>query len=424
MIRSVLRPRILIVDDDPRIGRGLKELIEREFDCTVCFPQTVEALQKTVLNEAFDSVLVDTKLNRWSLPISVFGEYINDGIDFARAYCRVQPECLIVIFGPSLLPFKEIVDTRIAKLSSCKIKTLDRPLPSRLSELQAVLKVLKPGIEETAIIHQANPIFLPFEVHQGLPEEEKFLRDRLLYKQACQRMEKLVNINLQEYGDSSWTVLCGGNFQKGYYGELLNGHSASSLDVNIMKRYPRKGELKELARAEKTNAFVFWNTRGPSILSKQFSDERLEKIPETLADEFGMAVADSCAEAYHQDADNHVIQWCKNLSPLGRLDVVKAIFKSLNGGRKTSLKVLSQRCKRARLSRIVDVYNARVEKIIEDKNTAIIELTNLAGDDSFAAPFDLGKLKGKGIKERDQSFEYSVWISELEHSFGQIELTE
>ena len=74
--------------------------------------------------------------------------------------------------------------------------------------------------------------------------------------------------------------------------------------------------------------------------------------------------------------------------------------------------------------RVVDVSRARVEKLDKKENTAHIELTNVDNDENFTAPFDLKKLKYKGVKEVDQCFEYTVYLDQLEHSFGQIELTE
>jgi hypothetical protein len=73
---------------------------------------------------------------------------------------------------------------------------------------------------------------------------------------------------------------------------------------------------------------------------------------------------------------------------------------------------------------VVDVYDATVERLIPEENTAVVELHNLTGDEDFSAPFDLSKLIRKGIKDADQCFEYTVAVDERGNPFGQIELTE
>jgi hypothetical protein len=100
------------------------------------------------------------------------------------------------------------------------------------------------------------------------------------------------------------------------------------------------------------------------------------------------------------------------------------VFVSLNGDRERSVRRFTEHCKKAGLIRIVDVYEARVDDIDEAENAATIELINLDGNDNFPATFDLARLKSKGIKEIDQKFEYTVCLNELDHPFGQIELTE
>jgi len=423
-----LGPRVLIIDDDPSVGRALKKLIEREFKYRVCFPTTVERLQDTVFYEAFDTVVIDAKLDRWKLPITIFGEDIYDGIDLARVYCEFQEKCLIVLFGPKNLPNLARVQDRINGLKGCKIRTIDRPLPSNQKDINTILKVLEPRIEETEIIHEESPVFQPTKAFEALLPEERSLRRRLLYRQTSDSWGKWLNRNLQKNGDSSWTVLCGGNVQKKYYGPLLSRRQ-NSPDVKIRTRYPLDTELSKLAATEMTLPFVIWNTRDVSILGKQF-DRRSEIPPtpvddfgRTLLDDFGMRVAAPCALAYNQDDSKTVIEWCQSLSPFGQLDVVRAVFKSLKGDLDQSTK-LAARCKEADLVQVVDVYAARVEKLMPQENKAIIELRNSTGEEDFSAPFDLTKLARKGVKETDQCFEYTVALDERENSFGRIELTE
>lgn len=425
MTKSAVKPRVLIINDDLNVGKALKDVVERA-KCRVCLPPVLPSMQEAVLNEAFDSVLVDANLNNWKPPFRVFGKQVSDGIDFARVYCEFQPKCLIVIFGQQSLPYQPQVLRRIENLSACNVKTLKSPLPSGQQELQRAIEVLKPNLEEkleeTAIIHQANPIFQPLDVYEGLPRPEKSLRQRLLYRRACNWIGKWANFNLHEAGDSSWTVNCGGNFQKKFYGEPLNGR-APSPKLKFRERYPLRKELMGLAHAEKTSPFFFWNTRETDILAKQFDDERLQKIPEALQDDFGIAVASGCAKAYNE-GEKATLGWCQRLSPLGQLDAVKTIFKSLNGDRERSVRIFSQRCRKARLNRVVDIYKARLEKIVEKENTAIVELTNLTGDDNFATRFDFAKLRSKGVKEASQCFEFAVYADVFDNSFGDIELTE
>jgi hypothetical protein len=427
MGESIVKPRILIVDDDIRVGAALKDLVERSFDCTVCFPRSIKAMQDTVLNEAFDSVLVDANLSNWTLPVRIFGKEIRDGIDFASAYCKFQQNSLIVIFGPTHLPFPAQVQYRIEKLSTCNVRTIQSPLPSDRQEIRRAIDILKPElrpqIEETQIIHKANPIFQPLGVYEGMPSEEKSLRQHLLYKSACNWLGKWVNFNLREAGDSSWTVVCGGNFQKDYYGELLNGRRCRP-DVKVRNRYPPRSELQMLAEAERAEPFLFWNTRDTKTVAKQFVEDRLEKIPRAYQDTFGIAVSPSCAKAYQEGLEDDAIDWCRRLSPFGQLRATKTIFRSLNGNRSRSVKDFARHCMKAYLNRVIEIYSARVEKVLESENTAVVELINLTADDNFSAPFDLAKLRSHGVKEVGQKFEYTVFADVRDRGFGEIELTE
>lgn len=426
MTKPTSKPRILIVDDDPHVGDLLKKRVTDQFGFQVCIPHSHSTLQNTLVNEAFDTAVVDSNLSNWNMPIRVFGTEVWDGIDFAQVYCEFHPQSLIVLFGPSQVAHQESVQRRIESLSRCNVKTIERPLPLQESEIQSALEVLKPEIREIEILHEANPIFQASEPYEGLPAGERLLRSRLLYRQASQQSEKWVNYNLKEYGDSSWTVLCGGNLQKDYHGEPLNGSHPSDVDVNIRNRYPGQQELKKLEQTENTSSFVLWNTGGSSILIKQF-ETQFGKIPASLIDDFGMAVAESCAEAYKEGEAKRVIDWCRKWPPTrpqGQLDVLRSIFTNLDGDRPRSIKQFSQHCKKEGVHRVVDVYRARVEQVTEKENTAHIELTNVDKDENFTAPFDLKELKRKGIKELDQCFEYTVYLDQLGNSFGRIELTE
>src|SRR5581483_3995079 len=91
-------------------------------------------------------------------------------------------------------------------------------------------------------------------------------------------------------------------------------------------------------------------------------------------------------------------------------------FKGLNGDREKSVRDFANRCKKAYLNQIVDVYEASVEEIVEEENTALIELTSWSRDENFIAPFDLRILKENGVEEKDQRFEYTVYVDALDHS--------
>jgi hypothetical protein len=425
-----LQPRVLIIDDVAEGGRALKKLIERVHKYKVCFPATVDSLQETVLYEAFDTVVIDADLSRWTRfrPITIFGEEIRNGIDLARVYCEFQGNTLIVLFGPNTLPAKQ--QRALARLSGCNIRTIDRPLPSNQDDIKAILDVLKPAIEETESIHEENPIFQRAELFDGMPSEEKSLRRRLQYRQTLEDRGEWLNCGLKRNADSSWTVLCGGDVQKNFYGPPLDKHRRPSPEVKIRTRYPQSTELSKLAATKKTLPFVIWNTRDTSILAKQF--DRRSEIPftlvddfgKTLVDDFGMRVAEPCAQAYNEEDSKNVIEWCQTLSSFGQLDVLRSVFKSFNGDRERSTAVLAEQCKKADLIHVVDVYNARVEKLLPQENKAVIELHNLTGDEDFSAPFDLSKLTRKGIKEANQCFEYTVAVDQRSNPFGQIELAE
>src|SRR5438477_7148642 len=103
MSKAALKPRILIVDDNERLGRLLKPFVEKLFNCQVCFPPNISKLQDATLNEAFDSILVDANLSDWKRPFLIFGERVSNGIDFARVYSKFHEKSLIVILGPENL---------------------------------------------------------------------------------------------------------------------------------------------------------------------------------------------------------------------------------------------------------------------------------------------------------------------------------
>lgn len=424
MSNPMTKPRILIVEDNDRVGRALKGAIEQSFNCKVCFPIGVEAIRGALLFETFDSVLIDAYLVNLVPPIRLFDKLVSDGIEFARFYRELHEKCVIAIFGPDHLPRQPEVKRRLSRLAALNIKVIDSPLPVGLQKIKETLKVLEPTIEETAVFHQENPIFQPVDIYKGLSRTEKRRQKRLLYRTACQQTAGLVNLNLKAVGDCSWTVLCGGNFQKDYYGELLNGHKTPSFKVKIWKRYPRPKEFEEIADAKRTNPFIFWNTRDIDILSKQFSDQHLPKDSTHLQEDFSISVAPLCAAAYNEGRSKEILEWCKKLEPFGQFEITKEIFKSLNGDREKSIRTFSRRCEKARINRIVDIYEARVDQIIEKDNTAVVELTNSSGEENFAAPFDLQILKDHGVEEEEQKFEYTVYVDALDSTGWNIELKE
>ena len=430
MRESALKPRILIVDDNEMVGRHISRFIESLFECEVFLPQTATEMVDAAEKKAFDSVLVDADLSQWK-QLKIFGKPVADGIEFARRYCELQPKSLIVILGADLLPGGEDrIRERINSLSSCNVKEIKSPFQQEAKEEFQVLRPESeeelrqelPRIEE---IHQENPIFQPLTAFANLPSDERRLRSRLLYRRACEWVGNWMNSNLHDAGDSSWTLLCDGDVQKQYYGELLNGRTASPK-VTIRTRYPLREERQEMARTAKTNPLIFWNTWNTSILTKQFEGRRLKKIkPANLGDEFGIAVAPACARAYNDGQEETVIDWCNTLagiSPSAQLDTLKAIYTSLNSDRERSVSAFANRCQNAGIIRVVDIYTANVEEIMPRKNTAMIELRNRAGDDVFVAPFDFGNLVQKGIKETGQQFEYTVYADIHDNAGGQIEL--
>lgn len=421
------KPRILIVDDDPQVGKALKTLIEDRFHCLVSFPKSLADLQQILLLETFDGVLIDANLRQWQLPGKLVesndrDHTIRNGIDIAEVYGRLRPTSLIVLFGHEYLPEQDRVQQRLKLLPHLKI--VEKPLPAELKAIQEKLDVLRPTIEETTVLHNENPIFQPVDAFEGLPPDEKLLKRRHLYREACLETSTWVNTSLEAAGDCSWTVVCG-KIQTDFYGERLNGNHHRLLDFEKTREiYPDRHDFAQLARSEQVNPFIFWNTRNTNVLAKQFSDRFLRKIPTSLQDYFGMAVAPHFSKPYNEGSEKEVIEWCRELSPLGQLDAAKEIFKTLNGDRERSVMTFSARCRKARLNRIVDVYNARVEKIVESENTALIELTNFTRDEDFTSPFDLSKLQSKGVKEVDQCFEYTVYADVFDNAFGKIELTE
>lgn len=422
MAKYINRPRILIIDDDPPVGVALQDAIKSSFNCEVIFPNTLDLLRKIILSETFDSVLIDANLKRWKPPIKLFGNEVKDGVDFATFYRTLHGNCIIALFGPHNLPQQPLVERRISKLLSPNFKTIDNPLPSGRRELKQTLEALKPTLEETAVFHQENPIFQNVDIYKKWPSEGKRQQNRLLYKSACQSISTWANLNLHEAGDCSWTVLCGGSIQDKYYGEKLNGHQARISDITVRDSYPSGEELNVMAAAKKTAPFVLWNTGEPETLELQFSraDERLKNIPPRFREYFSIATALRCPDAYVSGMDRKVIEWCKDLTPFGQLVATKEIFKQLNGDRRKSVSSFFKRCKSAHLYGIVDIYRARVDEIIEKDQTAIVELTNWAGKENFAAPFDLQILKKHQVEEIDQSFEYTVFVDALNRTGWEI----
>jgi transcription elongation factor Elf1 len=418
------KPRILMVEDNERVGKVWKAQIERIFNCKVCCPPTVDAMRDTIRRETFDSVLIDANLRNWNPPMKLFGRRIKDGIEFATFYRELQKKCVIVIYGPEHLPSLPDVERRIRTLSLLNVKTIDSPLPSEQKEIRKTLEVLRPTIQETAIFHKENPLFQPVDVYKGLAPREKRRKKRLLYRNA-QQASGWANLSLQDAADSSWTVECGGEFQTRYFGEFLNGKKKPGFEVTERREYPGPVEIKEIANTKRTAPLIFWNTRNADILNKQFSDERLRRIPPELEDVFGISVAPGFDDAYNKEGRREVVQWCKKLTAFGQFEATKEIFKGLNGDREKSIRDFSRRCRNAHLNSIVDVYGARVDEIIERDNTAFVELTNWSGEENFAAPFDLATLKDNGVSSEDQRFEYTVYRDAVDdRAQWRIELSE
>lgn len=413
------KAKILIVDDHPMVRETISDLIEKRFQYEVCSPESFKKLKEALTFEVFDSVLVDVDLARWDVPDNIDGKRIEDGTDVADFYSDLHETTAGSLYSTHVRPSDSGFATRFdRKIRNLRQKIKDSSfefieLPKALSlNMEEIEGRFKPFLEAAEEVYKSNPLLKPPSYY------DKYARYLRAYKKVCRLHANFLSYNFQSVGDCAWGVICGRGPVRRLYGTPLDGDPGRLREFEIEPRgaYPSKEELEAVSKERNAFPFVVWNTRKAEFLERQMrlAGPRLADIPDHLQDFFGLAVAPAFVRAYTEGRRGQVIEWCKWLSPTAQFEILKLIYKELYGT--PPLEDFLESCRAARLPRVVEVYDARVDDIESEgegereESVAWVELREIGGYTAVAMePFDLRQLQNNGVDHESQRFDYAVF---------------
>jgi hypothetical protein len=398
-----MTPKILCVEDQKSRNKLVREL-NLGFKVEAYAPPTFNELKEKVLLEKPDGAVIDIRLSEWGIteyrkkPID--GYDIGNGIDISRflhdnmgipigfhsGYSKEYEEEI------KRLPFKAFI-----------IDKADYTSPT------AFKKEFNPVVRATRDSNKNNPqLSVTPQQYLRLSTGEQVH----LYKTVYGMNKKWVSTIFRTKGNFPWLRIRGRAVES--FGAMLNGKRREVDGVAIESEYPDERKLIGKNDEQKNLPFFFWNVEKSSMLEDHFrlAGQALRNIPAGWRNSFGIALAPLCAEAYLEDDPVKVIRWCKELDEVGQLEVAKTIWKKLClHGKVSRVNTFAKNFKQMKLPRIVEIFNARVEKI-EGIHTAWVELKSYSSSQTnVVEPFDLKRLKESCVKYEDQLFEYTVYES-------------
>ena len=252
----------------------------------------------------------------------------------------------------------------------------------------------------------------PWEI--GYPQYNKFT-----FNERIQSYKKVLGLNTKrlkqvfiDFGDVAWLLLA--NKKIPLCGESLNPNSDSGPPFKTVRhtKFLNQSAITRVAKASHVFPFPFWNTSKLEYLDQQFelAGPELSHFPSKVRDLFSISVADTCGHAYLAEPKHEVLKWCSKITTEGKIHISKLIFKHLSGNGRSGFSRFVRSTERLTLPRIIEIYEATVDRIDKNKSAAWIELRKLGEDRiSMVDPFDLNLLKDNGVKHQHQKFEYAVY---------------
>lgn len=398
---------ILVVDDEVVQGGIITETINQQPGYQTFSPQSQQEIFGSILFGTYEGVFIDIRWKEWKPPVRLNRKKIEDGIDFARFLFDINPKLTeaIALYSSQ----GTLRDPRREQ----RIKNLPfRPMliASRFTRhLEENEKKLSPLLVEATKVHRANPLIQSPKFISQSPNTRLHV-----YKSVLAEYSKWINFQFKVTGDYSWTIICGSNIQKDYYGAPLNG-GHTGFGITSHDQYPSAAALSKLSKQKQFFPFIVWNLRKVEFLASQFelAGPGLKKIPQKWRSFFGIAVSKPCADAYLNGQGRQVLRWCQELDHDGRIEVLKQIYKLLRKEDAAHLEKFARRCEALELPVIADILTGKVDKVHRDaakpKNAFAKVVLRTHGGDAFIETFTLQRLEASGIRFVDTWFEYTVY---------------
>lgn len=402
---------VAVVDDVERNRKDLNGIAENlkgeGSQHSVAVPPSFEEMQRLFLFHNLDGLLIDVNLEHWQLPKKLIMRVkgigpILDGIDVANLAFNLYRKAkdAICLYSSRVDLDEPRWANKIARLP------FTPPRISKLSTYQQVKTYFKQLLEKADKVRTVNPLLQPPNFAKLSPSDRLQAFKAIYFANA-----KWIACNFDTVGDYAWTVVCGHNVEKDYYGSPLNGGRGGQFGITPMSRYPDLKAMKALAKRRNYFPFIVWNTRRPEFIEHQFREAgaQLNNIPPMWRSFFGIAMAQPCTRAYVDEREHRVLQWCRELDEVGVIAVMKRIYKRLLGRTTSNLSDFKRAAVRYELPQIVDVLKGKVEEIDEDESRAVVWLKSPRGGVPFTEVFDLMRLRRAHIRFVDQRFDYIVY---------------
>lgn len=396
---------ILVVDDLKRQGDIISGHIKERRGYRAILPESVKELVQSILFAIYEGAMIDVVWGKeWSpLKLKSYKWKIQDGVDFARFIFDLNPK-----MAESIALYSTVADLNEPDLNHkierlpFKPKLIPTPLPWNRVQAQ---KKIDPLLAEASKVRKANPLLQPPEFID-LP-----LNDRILtYKSIYSEYSKWIDFHFDTIGDYSWGVMCGAMVEKGLYGMPINGGNYG-YPVEALAQYPDEKTLKSLSKKRDFFPFIFWNARKPELLGPQFemAGPGLSKIPDKWRSFFSIAMARQCSKAYIGGQERQVLDWCRELNEVGKVEITKQIYKLLRReSPRADVEKFAQMAETRELPVIADILLGKVDHIDREKGLARVAMRT-HDDDAFVEVMKLERLERANVRFVDTWFEYTVY---------------
>ena len=392
---------ILVVDDIASQGEIVEGHINERSGYQGIPARSIQELVRSMLFGVYEGAMIDVIWDEWDAPVTLAGREIHDGIELAEVLVGVNPRLAesIALYS-SAADYKQNLAARIRKLWF-KPPFLPTPFSRDRRDTQ---KKLDPVLEEAKKVHKSNPLL------QSPDLIEAPLNTRIhTYREVCAKYSKFIDFHFSNVGDYAYAVFCGPRAEEQLYGKPLNGQQ-NGFGIQANEQYPTEEKLTEVSRETQFFPFLLWNTRKVEFLKSHFdfAGEQLINIPPKWRSFFGIAMAEPCALSYREGNKDQVLDWCKQLDEVGKLETCKQIHKSLRNGTDSAVNDFAKRTEQHELPVIIDVLTGTIDSIDRDKQSATVVMETYQGE-RFSETIRLERLERAGIKFIETKFEYTVY---------------
>ncbi len=404
------KAKVLLVEDKDAGSAIVDELKDDGF--AVCWPRTPELLAQCMATETFDAAIADHLLTENPLDLKggkrILGSMVRNGRDVRRLLLKFRADSPVVLY------------TTVRKARVPEAVYIQKPIKPAKGALKTTLSDFR---ENTLnYVRATGPWLMKYEDFNKLTFNEQIQ----LYKKALNLNAKWLKVALRDLGNVSWLLL--GDKKVRLCGKSLNRDEEDYNPFNIDRAvYPDSKAITTVAKATRVFPYPFWNTSKLEYLDKQFAlaGPGLSNYPEMVRHLFSIAVAKACADAYVKDSHSSALRWSPKLTPEGKVQLSKSVFKRLAGLGRAAFGRFVKISDKLTLPTMVEIYEAKVNKIDLNKSAAWIELRKFGHDRvSMVEPFNLPLLKKNGVKREYQKFEYAVYRWPTGRISVDIELTQ